>query len=195
LTLVGGGTSVTLDKPRKVLVTYGVEAAPRTMRITGTNATGNPIQETLTIPSGAGGTIATTQDFLTVTQALPGGGGWTVAATIGTNGVASSPWIFVTNLISPVNISIGVIVSGTVNYTVEYTYDNPNANQNINPGVNGNYPPVVNMFQHAVLKTLAVNTDGVINDPVYAWRLTLNSQTNPGFATATGIQAGVSSGA
>jgi|SRR5215472_7418542 len=183
----------TLDTPRKVLLTFGVEAANRTLVITGTNATGNPIQETVTVASGAGGTVATTQDFLTVKSALPLGGGWTAAITIGTNGVASSPWKFITYELSPTNMSIGVVVSGTVNFTIEYTYDNPNNNQ-VTPtggGVNGSYPAPVTSWQHTVLKNLAVTTDGVINDPIYAWRLTLNSQTNPGFATATGIQAGI----
>src|SRR5215813_8621976 len=89
------GASVTagvavLDTQRRVLLTYGNEASARTMVLTGTNDQGAAISETLAIPSGAGGTVASYFDYLTLTAALPLGGGWTAAVTLGTNGVGST---------------------------------------------------------------------------------------------------------
>jgi hypothetical protein len=126
--------------------------------------------------------VATLQDFLTVTQLLPGGGGWTAAATVGTNGVASSPWKTVNKEFGPTALSIGCVISGTVNYTVEYTYDDPN-------NTLGNGPAIPQPWSHATLVNKAVSADGIISSPIYAWRLTLNSGT--GAVTATGIQAGI----
>src|SRR6516225_4930989 len=96
----GSGTPLTLtalagtglDTQRRVLLTFGSEASNRTMVITGKNSQGTVISETLSIASGAGGTVATVQDFLTVSQALPLGGGWTAAVTLGTNTVGSTAW-------------------------------------------------------------------------------------------------------
>ena len=87
-----GGSPVTLDSERRVLLTYGNEAGARTMVLTGTNSQGATISETLAIPAGAGGTVASVRDYLTITSALPLGGGWTAAATLGTNNVGSTMW-------------------------------------------------------------------------------------------------------
>jgi len=81
-----------LDTQRRVLLTFGSEASNRTMVITGKNSQGTVISETLSIASGAGSTVATVQDFLTVSQALPLGGGWTAAVTLGTNTTGSTMW-------------------------------------------------------------------------------------------------------
>jgi len=189
------GTPLTLtgsqpDVARRILLTYGNEGAPRTLVLKGTNHTGNPISETLAVPSGAGGTVASLQDFLTVTSALPLGGGWTAAVTLGTNGVASSPWKMLDNLVTPVNLAIGVVISGTVNFTVEYTYDDPNGLT-----YNFNQPVLVipTPWSISALASKAANTDGTLLQPAKAWRLTVNSGN--GSATATGIQSGNAQGA
>ncbi|MGH7747120.1 MAG: hypothetical protein ACREQ5_20550, partial [Candidatus Dormibacteria bacterium] len=109
------------DQARRVIVTAGSEAAQRTMKITGTARNGNIISETVTIPATTAGAYQTLQDFASVTQGLPGGGGWTAAATIGTNTVASSAWVQVDRHLTPINIGIGVINLSACNWTVEYT--------------------------------------------------------------------------
>ena len=181
------GTPVTLtgtqpDKARKILLTYGNEGSARTMKITGTNVFGNVISETLAVPSGAGGTVATIQDFLTVTQALPGGGGWTAAMTIGTNGVASSPWMQVNSEIDPVNITYWCNVIGTANYSIEETGDDPNNTL----GNAANVPALP--YVHGTVTAKAAAFVGNSSYAIRAWRLTLNSGT--GTANCTGIQAG-----
>ena len=73
------GASVTagvarLDSQRRILLTYGSEAAPRTMTLAGTNDAGATIGEVLSIPSGASGTVASLLDYLALSSALPLGG-------------------------------------------------------------------------------------------------------------------------
>jgi hypothetical protein len=172
------------DVARRILLTFGNEGSNRTLLLTGTNHTGNAISETLQIASGASGTVQSQQDFLTLASALPLGGGWTAAATLGTSGVASSPWKMMNFNIAPMEIDIAVIVSGTVNYTVEYTHDDPNNTLGVGPAIALAWP-------HPMLNNKIVNFDNYIKN-VAALRLTLNSFTNPGFATMTLRQSGIS---
>lgn len=185
--LVTAGVAI-LDVARRVLITSAADDRTVTFRITGTNSDGNPIRQTVTGSNGS--TVASTADFKTVTEILTSGA-TTGAITVGTNGVAGSRWVIPDEHISPFNISLGVIISGTVNYTIEYTYDNPNDNQFTPGGSAGNYPTPPNVFTHSTIVTKTANFDGFITSPVAAWRLTLNSQTNPGYVTGTGIQAGM----
>lgn len=128
--LVSSGVAV-MDKPRRVLLTYGNEGASRTLVVTGTgypvanSTTGPTISETLSVPSGGAGTVATVQDFATVTSLIPAGGGWTAAVTVGTNSVASSRPVFLDTYGWP-NTILQADVSGTVNYTVQQSTDDPN---------------------------------------------------------------------
>ncbi len=128
--LVSSGVAV-MDKPRRVLLTYGSEASNRTLVVTGTgypvanSSTGPVISETLAVPSGGAGTVSTVQDFATVTSLVPAGGGWTAAVTVGTSSVASSRPVFLDTYGWP-NTILQVAVSGTVNYTVQQSTDDPN---------------------------------------------------------------------
>ena len=115
-----------LDKPRQVLLTYGSEGSARTLKVVGTTFGGNPASETLAVPSGGSGTVATKLDYATVTSLTPLGGGWTAAVTVGTNGLAGSSWVFLDSWAMP-QVSLQVVVSGTVNYTIQQTLDDPNS--------------------------------------------------------------------
>lgn len=138
-TAVSGGVA-TLDVARRVLVTYGVEASARTLTITGTNRDRNVITETLTIPSGAGGTINTLNDFLTVTSITPAGGGFSAALTVGTGAgtggaVASTAWFERDwGQIGRLGVLVQVIAAGGGTFAFEVTWDDPNANNAIYPG-------------------------------------------------------------
>lgn len=189
-TLVSGGVAI-MDKPRRVLLTFGNEASARTLVVTGTNASGNPIQETLTVASGAGGTIATTQDFATVTRLLPLGGGWTAAATVGTNSVGSSPVQIWDAYIAPGEGSWQVIVTGTVNWSIDMSASLPNSNSNHMGGVLGNYPaPLV--WSNPVTGLMAQTGSAfgsVVDFPITAWRATINSGS--GSILVNFVQAGL----
>lgn len=172
----------TLDAARRVLITSGGNDSAITFTVVGTNRTGNPLSETVTGANAS--TAQTTQDFLTITSVTHTG---TVAGTVtvGTSGVASSSWFPVNYHTTPVNLGIGVVVTGTINYTVEYTYDDPNA------PYTGTFPTV---FPLSALATKTANTDGSLAQPVFAVRLTQNSFTNPGTAKMIIIQGGLGGG-
>ena len=198
---VSGGVA-TLDKQRRVLVTFGSESSGRTIQFTGANAAGQTVQETVAIPASAAGSVFTQTDFLTITKALPGGGGFTAAVTIGTNGTASSPWQGVTEFITPVNVSANCVVSGAVIYTVETTNDSidaplPTSTVGAPYGPLGAIMGVPTPFVlNPNLQGQAANASGMLNgnppQPIRAWRLVLNSGT--GSVTATGIQGGIIQG-
>jgi hypothetical protein len=173
------------------LVTFGNEASARTIVIAGTNADGNPIQETLAIPSGGGATAATVQDFATLTSILPLGGGWTAAATVGTDTVASSPWKLTNAQNQAVSeISISGVVSGTISWGIEYTYNNPNNNSNvIGSQVLGNDPIAPTPWTLAALTAQIGNADAAIDNPIAAWRAVILSGS--GSVTITAIEGGI----
>jgi hypothetical protein len=189
LTLTGTTTPI----PRQVLLTFGSEASPRTMAITGADLAGNILKETLSIPATSAGTVGTMQSFVSVTQALPAGGGWSNAVTLGTSGIASSPWkISNSPQFGPVEYAFQVIVTGTINWTIEVTLDNPNDNSNVmgsqalgNPAV----PPTP--FPTGVATLTAQTASGLawFTDPIRAWRATLNSGT--GSIAVRAIEAGI----
>jgi hypothetical protein len=182
--LVSGGVA-TLDAPRRVLLTYGNEGGARTLVLVGTDRYGARQGETLAVPSGAGGTVASVLDYKTLISATPAGGGWTAAVTVGTNGVASSAWARLDDMgFGPVDL--GVDVTGVVNYTVESSVDDPNL---MLPQV---AVPVQSMTwqPHPNLASQTIKANDVYTAPPAWVRLTLNSQTNPGAATLVVRQAG-----
>jgi hypothetical protein len=109
-----------LDNPRRVLITTA--DTTHTFTVTGTTPTGSVISEVV----GPITTSAyTTQDFSTVTSVTINGAA-TAAVTVGTNGIASTPWVRLDEWASP-PVGIQCNVTGTVNYTVQSTYDDPNS--------------------------------------------------------------------
>lgn len=79
--------------------------------------------------------------------------------------------------ISPFNVGVGVVVSGTVDYTIQHTFQN----------VNDPTATIV-WFSHPTLVGLTANADGNYAFPVAAVKVLVNSGS--GSATATFIQAG-----
>lgn len=178
------GGVATLDKARRVLLTFGNETVARTLVLTGTNWSGAPISETLAVASGAPGTVASALDYLTVTNAVPAGGGWSDLASLGTNAQASSPWVCFDQWGFP-QVTVQCTVSGTVNYTVQQTMDDPNAL--ISPVT----PALMTWLNSSDPNVVAQTTSQASSfgfAPVWA-RVVLNSGT--GSVTATFWQAAV----
>lgn len=187
---VSGGVAI-LDTQRRVLLTFGNEAANRTMVIAGTNQAGAKISETLAIASGGGGTVATLQDFYTVTSATPAGGGWTAAVTLGTNTVGSTPWFVPDLWLTPTLIEIATELAsgGAANWSIEVTDDDPK--MPLAPFQVGYSQtlPICNAVAWLGLSAITANASGIINTPIQAWRLTINSGTSQ--VTAKAQQAGL----
>jgi hypothetical protein len=120
---IGVNGVATMDKPRRVLITSGGNDNGITFAISGIDVNGAPISETLT-----GGNIAAVYsvlDYATVTQIKPSAAS-AGTVTVGTNGVASSPWVFFDQWANAQGFA-QCNVTGTVNYTIEMSQDNPNS--------------------------------------------------------------------
>jgi len=167
--LVSGGVA-TLDTPRRILITTTDDDTDITYTVIGTNYAGNPLSETVTGPDNS--TVATTQDFATVTS-VTHTGSVEAAVTVGTNGVGSTPWYVTNQENSMAAYGLCVVTSGTVNYTVEYTYDDPNA------PFTGTFPTT---FSLTALAAQTATKDSSISSPVRAIRATVNSGTGTIYA-------------
>lgn len=84
------------------------------------------------------------------------------------------------NYVSPFNVAISVVVTGTANYTVQYTFDDVfAATYSASAG---------NWTDHPTMTSQAGTKDANIAYPVTGVRIKLNSGT--GSVTCTFIQAG-----
>lgn len=84
------------------------------------------------------------------------------------------------NYVSPFNVALSVVVTGTVNYTVQYTFDDVFAN---------NYNPSTGTWtDHPSLTSKTTTSDSNIAYPVNGIRIKLTSGT--GSVVFTVIQAG-----
>lgn len=177
--LVSGGVA-TLDTPRRVLVTVSADESAKTLTFTGTTFANSPVTETLAMP--ASGMAYTVLDYKTVTSIVPSGS-FAGAITVGTNGVASSAWIAFDAWAAP-NITFQANASGTVNYTAQQTVDDPNS------PTNAVAPASVKWVNASdVISATGISQSYYPFVPAYG-RILLNSQTNPGYVTATYLQAG-----
>jgi hypothetical protein len=117
--LVVGGVAI-LDSPRRILIT--TTDSTHLFTITGTTPTGAALTEVL---AANGSSVFSTLDYAKVTSIVINGAA-TGAITVGTNGIASSPWARMDEWAnSPISIQCNV--TGTVNYTVQSTLDDPNS--------------------------------------------------------------------
>ena len=119
--LASGGVA-TLDVQRRVLITTAADESARTFTITGTNWAGNTVSQTIDGPNASTG--STTISFKTVTSVTISGNA-AGAVTVGTNGVADSPWVRFDDF-APNYISVNCVVDGTANYSVQTSLDDPN---------------------------------------------------------------------
>jgi hypothetical protein len=104
------------------------------------------------------------------------------------NTQTSSPWKNVDYHAQPVNLSIAVTVTGTINYSVELTYDrfwdSPDPSS---------WSPVTGsatVVADPVLTSQTTSGQTTINDPITGWRVTVNSVSG-GSIAVKGIQAGI----
>lgn len=120
--LVASGVAI-LDVARQVLFTFAANETGHSFVATGTSWAGDAISET--VAGTTAGTVATVLSYKTITSITISAAA-TGAMTVGTNGVASSPWIRLDEWATP-NIFKQCTASGTVNYTLQITADDPNA--------------------------------------------------------------------
>lgn len=168
-----------LDVARRVLITTTGNETGKTFVITGTNASGNAISESVAGVNNS--TVASVLDYKTVTSITISSNAAN-ALTVGTNTVAGSPWVRFDDW-APSPISIQCNVSGTVNYTVQQTLDDPNSPTNPVAAASMTWLPYPDSSLAAATATAQGNYGYM---PVFA-RIVLNSGS--GSVTGTFIQA------
>jgi hypothetical protein len=119
--LASGGVA-TLDVQRRVLITAAADESGTSFTVTGTNWQGNSISEVVPGPNAT--TASTVISFKTVTSVTIANNA-AGAVTVGTNGVADSPWVRFDDW-APNYISVNCSATGTVNYSVQTSLDDPN---------------------------------------------------------------------
>lgn len=169
-----------LDTARRVLFTSSGTDTGVTITLTGRDWAGLPISETL-LGGSSGVAVYSVLDYLGVT-AIKLSGATAGTMSVGTNGVASSPWIN-TDTWAGGTCAIQCTVSGTANYTVQTTNDDPNSYGNPIARASVNWDATNGGL-------IAQTTSGSYAFPaVPAWlRVLMNSQTNPGFVRMTAVQ-------
>lgn len=176
---VGAMGFATLDAARQVIFASSGNDTGITITIIGTDWTGIPISETVAGASGA--SAVTVLNYLTVTGVKVSGA---TAGTIsvGTNGVAYSPW-------APMDTwamgtaEIQCVVSGTVNYTVQTTNDDPNSYGNAVARASMTWDSTAG----GLINQTASGSYAFPAVPAYI-RVLLNSNTNPGYVRMTAVQ-------
>lgn len=184
---VGHSGDATLDVARRVIVTSGGDDTGITFTLTGTDWAGNTISEAVTGASGAA--ASSVLDYLTVASVLTSGAAATTV-TVGTSGVAGSPWVRFDDFASNAQVSIQCTVSGTANYTVQQTMEDPNQITNQLPTPTYRWArSAVSWLDHPDTALVSATTTKQGNygyAPVFA-RVVLNSGT--GTVTSTFRQA------
>lgn len=173
--LASGGVA-TLDSngnARRVLMTFAADESANTFVITGTGWNGQTQSETL---AGTNTTATSVKDYKTVTKitATVGAAG---NISAGTNGVMSSQPYVCDAQVSRADYAVGLSVGGTINVTIEESYNDYAPNWDLNSAT-------PTWFPDANFTSKAANTNGVLNGPFTMLRLTVNSYTTGGSATA-----------
>jgi hypothetical protein len=118
------GTPVaTLDVARRVLITPAGNESSKTFTVVGTNASG--LLQTEVIAGANATSFYTNLDFKTVTS-ISISANAAGAITVGTNAVASSPWVRLDEWANS-TVAIQCSVTGTATYTLQQTLQDPNS--------------------------------------------------------------------
>lgn len=121
---VGNYNTVTLDAARQVLFTSAGSDSGITFTLSGTDANGQPISETIT-GANSPSTAVSALSYKTITS-ISTSGAVNTTITVGTNGVAHSPWVRFDDYAGNAQIALQCVTSGTINYTIQQTMNDPN---------------------------------------------------------------------
>jgi len=142
----------------------------KTFTVTGTGPNGEAISEGIAGPNGAV-LVTTTRYFTTITSV-------TVSATTGADTFNIGWTAAATSAIFPLNwrqrsmeVSLGLLITGTISVTVQHTFDK----------LDGEYatiPGSITWWPHSSLVTKTTSADGNYAFPVTATRILINSVTN-----------------
>lgn len=179
--LLNGSTAGVLDTPRQVLFTFAGNETGHNFVVTGLSGAGDTQSET--VAGTTAGTKATVLSYKTVTSITISAAA-TGALTVGTNGVADSPWVRLDEWAGS-HTGMTFVASGTVNYTLQTSMDDPNSPTN---AVVPSAMTWVNTNDSDVVGATATQKSNFVFIPLWV-RVLLNSGT--GSVTGTFVQQGV----
>jgi hypothetical protein len=143
----------------------GTDHSGKTALITGTDADGQAQTETLALPAGAG-TSTSTKYFLTVTSIVPSATIGADTMDLGWSAVAWSRTVPLNWRQDQFQVSLAVVITGTISITVQHTFDYLSAIGNIQSA---------NWLNHATLASTTATADGNYAFPAVATHLKINS--------------------
>ena len=143
--------------------------------ITGTDESGALISEDITGINAS--TVLSTLNYATVTQ-IAADAAFASDVEVGTTGVGASQTVPLDQYLTPFNVSLALVITGTVDVTVEFTFDD----------VFGDFPGPHSWTDHPDLTNITADADATFIAPVSACRLLTNS--GDGEAVLRIIQAG-----
>ena len=113
--------------------------------------------------------------------------------TVTQTGVGSSGWNVVNPHISPFEVYFDCVTTGTVTtYAIDLTLQSPLQTLPWDQ-VGGGSPasPTIDTFNPSGFSGLNTSTTLTLNDPVFAWRITIPSGGGTGSVRVTALQAGI----
>ena len=140
----------------------------KTAIITGTDADGFSQTETLALP-GTSATVTSLKYFLTVTSVVPSATIGADTMDIGWSAISYTRTIPLNWRQDQFQISLAVIITGTINVTAQHTFDYLSGVGNIQSA---------NWFNHATMSSITATVDGNYAFPCVATHLKINSVTN-----------------
>jgi hypothetical protein len=174
-TLVDSDGVAQLGAQREVELESAGNIATVVFTVYGTDDQGQEIQEDVTGINGSA--VVTALQFLTVTR-IAADAAFASDVEVGTTAIGASTVVPLDQYLTPFNVSLGVVITGTVDVTVEYTFDD----------VFGDAPGPFTWFDHPDLTNVTADADGTFISPVSACRLLTNSGV--GTAVLRILQAG-----
>lgn len=137
----------------------------KTIVLTGTDANGNALTETLNAPV-TSATVTSTKAFKTLTSAVPSATIGADTFDIGWAATGHTPYFDLNADLAAFSASVAVyLVSGALNYDVQHTYEDTASEDSV-------------VFSHATLAAKAASADGSYVAPVKSVRVDVNSHTS-----------------
>ena len=164
-----------LGTQRQVAFESAGNIATVVFTITGTDDSGAVISEDITGINA--NTVLTLLNYSTVTQ-IAADAAFASDVEVGTTGVGASQTVPLDQYLTPFNVSLGLVITGTVDVTVQYTFDD----------IFGDFPGPHSWTDHPDLTNIVADDDASFISPVSACRLLTNSGV--GTAVLRIIQAG-----
>lgn len=172
-------TSTTDSMAHKVTIKNdsATDHSAKTTTLSGTDADGRTVTETLNLPAGSA-TVTSTKYYKTLTSPIvPSSTIGADTMDIGWSDVCVGTMYPLDYRANSFEVSLGCVISGTINYTIQHSFDSPFSTTEMT------------WFPHSSLASKTANSDGNYASPCRATRVLVNSSTSGATVAMTIIQS------